>query len=95
MSDTPEIAAWKVRHGIEPNREINHDELKMAAEESQSKAKAWCLVCDKHMPVKEMKLITRAIDAYKQIDDGPSDYISKRLRVRMCPECFRFEYEAD
>jgi hypothetical protein len=91
MSDTPEMAAWKTRHGINPGRDVNQDELLMAAEESQAKGKAWCLGCDKHMPIREMKL-TRRIDAYKQIDEGPTDYIAKGNRVRMCPACFDKEY---
>lgn len=66
----------------------------MAAEDSQSKKKSWCLGCDKHMPVKEMKLITRGIDPYVQIDEGETDYIAKSNRIRMCPACFAEHYES-
>ena len=86
------MAAWKARHGVGYSRDVNQDELLMAAEESQAKGKAWCMGCDKHMPIREMKLITRSIDAYKQIDENPGDYIAKSNRVRMCPACFEEEY---
>jgi len=92
MSDSPEMTARKSRRGLDSARVVNQDELLMAAEESLSKSMAWCIGCDRHMPVKEMKLITRSIDAYKQIDEGPTDYISKLNRVRMCPKCFDEEY---
>jgi len=41
------------------NRDVNQDELLMSVEESQAKGKSWCFGCDKHMPIREMKLITR------------------------------------
>lgn len=88
-----QLAEWKARHGVTKEAK-NQDELLMAVEENQSKGKAWCLGCDKHMPVKDMKLITRSIDAYVQYDEGETDYIAKDCRVRMCPECFNEKYEA-
>lgn len=95
MSDyEKELEAWKARHGL-PKGPVNQDELQMTAEENQSKERAWCLGCDKEMAVKEMKLITRSIDAYVQYDEGETDYIRKDCRVRMCPECFKEKYEGD
>lgn len=92
MSDSPEMAAWKAKHGLDSMKETNQDELLMAAEESQAKGKAWCMSCDAHMPIREMKLITRSIDPYKQTFEGEGDYIPKGDRVRMCPKCFEEEY---
>lgn len=86
---------WKLRHGINPNRATNQDELLMAAEESQAKGKSWCLGCDKHMPIREMKLITRSIDAYVQYGDEEGDYIKPGNRVRMCPACYKDAYESE
>lgn len=99
MSDEPEnndaeIAAWKQRHGIDPAIEVNQDELRMAGEETKSKAKAWCFGCDKYMPVCEMKLLTRRVDPYVQFDEGETDYIVKDCRVRMCHTCFKEKYES-
>lgn len=88
-----QLAEWKAKHGLDPKAETNQDELAMAAEEQASKKESWCLGCDKQMPVPQMKLITRAIDAYVQIDESEGDYIAKDNRVRMCPECFRERYE--
>lgn len=94
MSEYDEqLAAWKARNGLGSMQNTNQDELLMAAEESQAKGKAWCFGCDKKMPVREMRLITRSIDAYCQIDENPGDYIAKQNRVRMCPECYKDEYE--
>jgi hypothetical protein len=87
-----DLAAWKVRHGIDPTRPVNQDELLMSVEESRSKAKSWCFGCDKEMPVREMKLITRSVDPYVQIDEGETDYIEMDCRVRMCPPCFDEKY---
>jgi hypothetical protein len=87
-----QMAAWKAKNGLASMKETNQDELLMAAEESQAKGKCWCAECDKHMPIREMKLITRSIDSYRQCDEGPTDYISKSNRVRMCPECFEANY---
>lgn len=95
VNNSPEMDEWKKRHGMESNRDVNQDELLMAAEESQSKTESWCIGCDKHMPAREMKLITRSIDPYKQMDEGETDYISKSNRVRMCLECFKEEYEVN
>jgi len=85
---------WKARHGIDPKRDVNQDELLMSVEESRSKEKSWCLGCDKHMPVREMKLITRSTDPYVQIDEGETDYIAKTNRIRMCPACYKEQYES-
>jgi hypothetical protein len=90
-----QLAAWKTKHGLDPKVEQNQDELRMAAEEQASKKTSWCLGCDKDMPVREMKLITRAIDAYVQYDEGETDYITPDCRVRMCPDCFKEHYEND
>lgn len=87
-----QLAEWKRRNGIDPTRAVNQDELLMTAEESQSKETSWCLGCDKEMPVREMKLITRSVDAYVQYDEGETDYIKKDCRVRMCPACYDEEY---
>ena len=73
-------------------KEMNQDELRMASEESQAEGKAWCFGCDKHMPIKEMKLITRRVDPYLQCDEGETDYIKKYFRVRMCPPCYDEKY---
>lgn len=89
------LEAWKLRHGINPKRDVNQDELLMSVEESRSKEKSWCLGCDKHMPVREMKLITRSTDPYVQIDEAGTDYIANRNRIRMCPACYKDEYEAE
>lgn len=93
VSYETELAAWKRRNGL-PEKPVNQDELLMVVEENQSKETSWCLGCDKEMSVREMKLITRSIDAYVQYDEGETDYIKKDCRVRMCPECFAREYEA-
>lgn len=93
MSYEQEIAEWKARHGL-PKEHVNQDELLMAAEESRSKEKCWCMGCGNEMPVKEMKLVTRSIDPYLQIDESESDYIRADERVRMCPECFKERYES-
>lgn len=87
-----QLAKWKENHGVDPNSETNQDELAMAAEEQASKLESWCLGCDKKMPISQMKLITRSIDPYVQIDGTDSDYISKGNRVRMCPQCFEEHY---
>lgn len=84
---------WKARHGIDPKRPVNQDELLMNVEESRSKKKSWCLGCDSLLPVREMKLITRSIDPYVQFDEGGTDYIDPECRVRMCLSCFKDEYE--
>lgn len=88
-----ELAAWKARHGISDSKEqVNQDELLMAAEESRAKGKCWCFGCDKHMPIREMKLITRSVDPYCQYDEAEGDYIPKDCRVRMCPACYEEHY---
>ena len=91
-----QLNEWKARHGLKSVTDHhNQDELLMAAEESQSKGKAWCVECDDHLPIRDMRLITRSIDHYIQVDEGPSDYIAKGNRVRMCPKCFKDRYEPD
>jgi hypothetical protein len=88
-----ELAAWKAKHGIDSaTDETNPEELRMLAEEQAAKGKSWCFGCDQHMPIREMKLITRRTDAYVQIDEGEGDYIAKSNRVRMCPKCFNEQY---
>lgn len=87
------LEQWKVRHGIDPRRPVNQDELLMSAEESRSKENSWCFGCDQVLPVRSMKLITRAVDAYVQYDEGETDYIDPECRVRMCPDCFKENYE--
>lgn len=91
-TDTTERDAWIAKHGANPKAEVNHYELRMFAEEKLAKGKAWCLGCDRHMPITEMKLVTRKIDPYVQIDEGPTDYITKNNRVRMCGKCFEEQY---
>ncbi len=86
------LQEWKERHGVGYMRDTNQDELLMAAEESQAKGKSWCFGCDKEMPIREMKLITRSVDAYVQYDEGETDYIAKDCRVRMCPPCYDEHY---
>lgn len=86
------LAAWKTSHGLDADIDQNADELRMAAEEQASKKTSWCLDCDKEMPVRDMKLITRRIDPYTQCDEGETDYIAFPNRVRMCPECFHNHY---
>ena len=86
------LQEWKERYGIGHMRDTNQDELLMAAEESQAKGKSWCFGCDKHMLIREMKLITKTLDPYTQCDEGEGDYIAKENRVRMCPECFEEHY---
>lgn len=94
MSEYDEqLKAWKAKNGFVDVDETNPDEVRMAAQEQASKKKAWCFECDKHMPVREMRLITRKIDPYTQTDEGPTDYIAESNRVRMCPECFKERYE--
>lgn len=93
MSDTPEMAEWKRRYGFSPTESVNHDELRMFAQEAKSRAKSWCFGCDKRMRVCEMKLITRRLNPYVQIDEGETDYIATPNRIRMCPECFKREHE--
>lgn len=88
-----QLAQWKAKHGLDPKVEQNADELRMAAEDSASKKRSWCFGCDKEMPVREMKLITRRIDAYVQFDEGQTEYIAPDCRVRMCPDCFKEHYE--
>lgn len=87
------LEAWKLRHGIDPKRDVNQDELLMSVEESRAKGKSWCFGCDKHMPIRDMKLITRRDDPYLQYDEGETDYIKKDCRVRMCPPCYKENYE--
>lgn len=87
-----QLAAWKERNSIGHIEETNQDEMRMAAEDAQSKGKSWCFGCDKHMPIREMKLITRGIDAYYQMGEEEGDYISNNNRVRMCPACFDEHY---
>lgn len=88
------LAEWKSKHGLVPMPDTSQDELRMAAEDQSSKRKSWCFGCDKELPVREMRLITRAIDAYLQHDEGgEGDYISKDCRVYMCPACFKEHYE--
>jgi hypothetical protein len=90
MSDyQTRLAQWKARHGLDPAVDQNQDELRMTAEEQASKETSWCLGCDKEMPVREMKLITRRIDPYVQYDEGETDHIAPSFRVRMCPQCFK------
>lgn len=91
-TDTSELDDWKAKHGADPKRDVNHYELRMLAEEKLAKGKSWCIGCDVHMPIKDMKLITRAIDPYLQTDEGPTDYITKNNRVRMCAKCFDEQY---
>lgn len=91
-TDTSERDAWIARHGGNPKEEVNHAELRMVAEEKLAKGKYWCLGCDAQLPIMEMKLITRKIDPYVQIDEGPTDYITKNNRVRMCAKCFEEQY---
>lgn len=86
------LQKWKEKHGIHPAPNTSQNELLMAAEESQAKGKAWCIECDRQMPIREMKLITRRIDAYRQCDESEGDYIDKPNRVRMCPKCFEERY---
>ncbi len=88
-----QLADWKARHGLDPKRDQNQDELLMLAEEHASKGTTWCFGCDKEMPIAQMKLITRAIDPYLQTDEGETDYIAKSHRTRMCPECFAERYQ--
>lgn len=88
-----QLAEWKKKHGLDPSIDHNPDELRMAAEEQQSRESSWCLGCDKKMKVRDMKLITRRIDPYVQYDETECDYIAKSFRVRMCPECFKERYE--
>lgn len=88
------MAAWKAKNGLSSMKTTNQDELLMAAEESQAKGKGWCMDCDKHMPIREMKLITRSIDPYRQCDEGETDYIAESNRVRMCAACFEANYPA-
>jgi hypothetical protein len=88
-----QLAEWKSKHGLDPKVEHNKHELRMAAEDQASRGRSWCLGCDKEMPIQEMKLITRAIDAYVQHDEGETDYIANDCRVRMCPKCFKETYE--
>lgn len=97
MSDTEEyeakLAAWKEKHGINSKCDVNAEELSMLAEDKASKKKAYCAGCDEHMPVPEMRIITRRVDPYYQTYDGEGDYIPESDRMRMCPECFKNEYE--
>jgi hypothetical protein len=96
MSEYDEqLAAWKAKHGLGEKAEHNEHELRMAAEEQASKGRSWCSGCDKEMPIREMKLITRGIDRYRQCDEGGTDYIAPANRVRMCPECFKENYETN
>lgn len=85
------LEQWKARHGLD--KAVNPHELRMAAEERASKGSAWCFQCDREMPVREMKLITRRVDPYTQCDDGATDYIAPSNRVRMCPSCFSERYD--
>lgn len=86
------IRKWKEKHGIHPYPNPSQDDLLMAAEESTAKGKSWCFGCDKKMPIREMKLITRRIDSYCQCDESEGEYIAKENRVRMCPKCFEENY---
>ena len=89
MSEYDEqLMAWKAKHGI-TGKERNHAEIAMHAEQQISPDKSWCFMCDKHLPVRELKLITRRLDPYCQTHDGPDEYIPKRHRVYMCPDCFK------
>lgn len=92
MSATDE---WKIKHGIDPSFPVNHNGLLMRQQELASHEMDWCLGCDNHLPVREMKLITRLDDPYVQIHDGPSDYIPTSKRIRMCQQCFKDNYETD
>lgn len=88
-----QLDAWKAKHGVTHTDESNPHEMRMLAEQKTSTEKSWCLGCDAHMPVKEMVLITRRIDPYKQMDEGETDYISKANRVYYCSPCYKAEYE--
>lgn len=87
-----QLDEWKAKHGLSDVATSNPDEMRMAAEEQVANGKSWCLSCDKEMPILEMKLITRHIDPYVQIDEGETDYIRPFNRVRMCPGCFKEKY---
>lgn len=90
-----QLAQWKLNHGLNTKDEQNPEEIRMIAEDQKSKHTSWCLGCDKEMPIREMKLITRQVDPYVQYDEGETDYISPSFRVRMCPECFKEHYDTD
>ena len=86
-----ELDAWKAKHGVTHTDESNPCEMRMLAEQKLSTEKSWCLGCDAYMPVKDMVLITRRHDPYVQIDEGPTDYISKPNRIYKCPACYKAE----
>lgn len=87
-----ELDQWKLNHGIDPTRPVNHDELAMAVEDLKSTKTSWCMYCDREMPVKEMRIITRATDPYVQIQEDSSEYIRESNRVRACPDCYARQY---
>lgn len=88
-----QLDAWKAKHGVTNTDESNPHEMRMLAEQKLSTEKSWCLGCDAHLPVKDMVLITRRLDPYVQIDEGPTDYISKSNRIYKCPACYKAEDE--
>lgn len=95
MNKPETLDEWKMRHGINPKRDVNQDELLMSVEESRAKGTSWCFGCDNEMPIREMKLITRSVDPYLQIDESEGYYIANLNRVRMCPACFQANYETE
>lgn len=93
MSYQKQLDQWKAQHGLDPKTDLEPDEIRMAEEEQASRKSSWCFGCDREMPVREMKLITRRIDPYVQYDEGGyTDYIAPSYRVRMCLDCFKDRY---
>lgn len=94
-----ELAAWKARHGLNATPDSNSSELLMASEDAKSNEDSWCMACGKQMPVKEMRIVTKRIDPYMQLDEqdveSDGDYIREENRVRMCPPCFTEKYEKE
>lgn len=88
-----ELEKWKDKNGLGQVVDNNPDEIRMAAEEAKAKGKSWCLGCEKHMMIREMKLITRSVDAYVQFGEWEGDYIPQANRVRMCSDCYNEAYQ--
>ena len=89
------LDAWKAKQGLTDTDTSNPEEMRMLAEQKLSTEKSWCLGCDAHLPVKDMVLITRRLDPYVQIDEGPTDYISKANRIYKCPACYKADEDED
>lgn len=96
MSDSPEMAEWKRKHGISDTSaptDQQSAEARMAEEDKVSTQKHDCIWCGAPFDVKDMRVITRRDDPYIQIDESEADYIPEHNRIHCCQECYKDTYE--